>query len=207
MGNTARRGARSRRNGTAGSDAGAVSSSRGAARLAQGMGSLTTGQTLTMGLLLVFLVLTLAMPLRTYAQQRADLAETRENIARMEARVAELEADKEKYSDPAYIKEQARIRLGLVEEGETPFRLIDPQIGETTIDTVQPDVEIPNGNWYELLWKSISVMPEMPEPVNPGREEATKPDRLPTVPEETAIPEDAANGAGDNAGDTGAEGN
>ena len=82
MGKTAR--GRRVRGGTA-----ATASDR---RGAGGLGSLTTGQTLIMAGLLVFLVLTLAMPLRTFAEQRAELAETRENIARMEERTRELHA-------------------------------------------------------------------------------------------------------------------
>lgn len=152
-------------------------------RAGGGLGSLTTGQTLTMAALLVFLVLTLAMPLRTFAEQRAELAETRENIARMEERTRELQAEKERFSDPAYIKEQARIRLGLVEEGETPFRIIDPALGAVPGEDPVGEEAAPAKPWYEQLWDSVSLPPEEERPANPARDEATRPDRLPTVPE------------------------
>lgn len=183
MGTTAR--GRRERGGTA-----ATSSDR---RVAGGLGSLTTGQTLTMALLLVFLVLTLAMPLRTYAEQRAELARVEENIARMEERSIALQAERDRYSDPEYIREQARIRLGLVEEGETPFRIIDPAIGGPGLDVPGEDEDVPTAPWYEQLWASIAEPPPEPEPVNPAREEATSPDRLPVVPEPEPepAPEDA----------------
>ncbi len=179
MGTTAR--GRRERGGTA-----ATSSDR---RVAGGLGSLTTGQTLTMALLLVFLVLTLAMPLRTFAEQRAELAETRENIARMEERTRELQAERERFSEPSYIKEQARIRLGLVEEGETPFRIIDPALAPATGDDPVGEEALPAKPWYEQLWDSVSKPPEEEKPANPARDEATRPDRLPTVPEQEPAPE------------------
>ncbi len=142
-----------------------------------------------MALLLVFLVLTLAMPLRTFAEQRAELAKTRENIARMEERTRQLQAEKDRFSDPGYVKEQARIRLGLVEEGETPFRIIDPALGagpgEEPVGTEAP----PAKPWYAQLWDSVSVPPQKEKPANPARDEATRPDRLPTVPEPAPEPQ------------------
>lgn len=149
---------------------------------AGGLSSLSTGQTLTMAALLVFLVLTLAMPLRTYAEQRAELAEVNENIARMKQRTGELQAEKDRFSDPAYIKEQARVRLGLVEEGETPFRIIDPQLGQAPGEEPVGREGADPKPWYRQLWDSVSVPPEEKAPANPGRDAATSPDRLPTVP-------------------------
>src|SRR5699024_11453033 len=137
-----------------------------------GLGSLTTGQTLIMAGLLVFLVLTLAMPLRTFAEQRAELAETRENIARMEERTRELQAEKERFADPGYIKEQARIRLGLVEEGETPFRIIDPAVGPVTGDDPVGGEPVPAKAGYEQLWESGARPVEKAERHNPARAQA-----------------------------------
>ena len=152
--------------------------------IASGMRSLSTAQKIGIGLLVLFLVATLAIPLRTFAQQQADVAETRDNIARMEQRIEQLEEEKELYSNPAYVKEQARLRLGLVEPGETPFRILDPAVGEQPM--TQPE-EIPQHQakkWYATLWDSISIPPE-PDSTrsNPGREQATRPESLPTVPE------------------------
>lgn len=149
-----------------------------------GIGRMSTGQSLAMGALLLFLVVTLAMPLRTFAEQRAELAAIQENIARMEQRREALQAERDRYSDPEYVKEQARIRLGLVEEGETPFRIIDPALGagDPNAPGTGDGPTAPQAPWYGRLWASISEPPPEPEPENPAREEATRPDRLPVVP-------------------------
>ncbi|WP_295629212.1 septum formation initiator family protein [uncultured Corynebacterium sp.] len=170
---------------------GAAASDGSGRRAGGGLSSLSTKQTLGMAALLVFLVLTLALPLRTFAEQRAELAETRENIARMEQRTVELQEQKERFADPEYVKEQARIRLGLVEEGETPFRIIDPALGTGDGgDPVGEEVK-PSAPWYEQLWDSVATPPKEEKPANPARDEATSPDRLPTVPEPEPAPEEA----------------
>lgn len=157
---------------------------RSTSAIASGMRSLSTAQKIGIGFLVLFLVATLAIPLRTFAQQQADVAQTRDNIARMERRISQLEDEKELYSNPAYVKEQARLRLGLVEPGETPFRILDPAVGEEPVTEPEQIPEHQAKKWYETLWDSISIPPE-PESTrpNPGRDQATKPENLPTVPE------------------------
>jgi cell division protein FtsB len=157
---------------------------RSTSAIASGMRSLSTAQKIGIGLLVLFLVATLAIPLRTFAQQQADVAETRDNIARMERRISQLEDEKELYSNPAYIKEQARLRLGLIEPGETPFRILDPAVGEQPVTQSEELPEHQAKKWYETLWDSISIPPE-PESTrpNPARDQATRPENLPTVPE------------------------
>ena len=164
----------------------AASSRSSAAPARSGLGQ---RYTLVLAVLVVFLALTLVVPLRTYVSGRAELAEINAHNEVQRQRIAELEAEKERLDDPAYQEERARAILGLVEEGETPFRLIAPAIsGAQTTDEPVEDVEVPGGSWYEQLWSSISTPPELPAQDNEGRREATSPDRLPTVPTEE-VPE------------------
>lgn len=107
---------------------------RSAAAIASGMRSLSTAQKIGIGLLVLFLVSVLAIPLRTFAQQQADVAATQDNIARMEQRIKQLEDEKELYSNPAYVKEQARLRLGLVEPGGDPIPYPRSGRGRTACD-------------------------------------------------------------------------
>ncbi len=138
------------------------------------------------GLLVLVLVGTLTIPVRTYQEQKAELAQTELNIARMEQRIAELEQEKELYSDPAYIREQARLRLALVEPGETPFRIVDPGVGQQA--TPQESAEsrvVPATPWYQSLWTAITFPEDFPD--SPDTGEVERPDRgqLPTVTEQS----------------------
>nr|WP_120491992.1 septum formation initiator family protein [Corynebacterium lactis] len=164
---------------------GTLRTSRASSGLVHGARTLSKGEVVGIFLLLLFLVLTLSMPLRTFAQQRSDLAETRANIARMESRIAELEREKELYSDPAYAEEQARLRLGLIKPGETPFRILDPALGEEPVTNHPGEARQSDKAWYTALWDSISIPVETkPTVPNPGRDQATRPESLPTIPDD-----------------------
>lgn len=111
------------------------------------------------GLVLAAVVVSVATPLRNYFEQRAEIAEVNAQIELQEAEKSQLTEDISRYSSEAYIKEQARTRLGLVEPGETAYRLLDPKIdsgadyvpGEVT-ETPEPDTP-----WYSQLWGAVAT--------------------------------------------------
>lgn len=155
-------------------------------RSGAGFRELSPAQALGGGLLVLLLLGTLVIPLRAYAEQRAQLAATRASIVRLEDRRAELEGQMRRYSDESYIREQARIRLGLVEPGETPFRLIDPELGAGPGRAPGEADPAPEQAWWRLLWASIAEPPQPAAP-DPGvRDESTSPDRVPRVPDPAA---------------------
>lgn len=150
------------------------------------------GQIIFVAVLALFLMGSLIIPLQSYADQRSQLAEANANIARLEAQKTALEEEMDMYSDEAYIREQARVRLGLVDPGETAFRLIDPAISDD-LAAEDPDEDAEHGlTWYQILWNSIAV-PPTPDTIDDGavREESTSPDRVPRIHEDEApaVPE------------------
>ncbi|WP_448852154.1 FtsB family cell division protein [Corynebacterium sp. 335C] len=125
-----------------------------------GAAQLTPGQIVVIVLLMLFLVVTLIIPLRAWSEQRTLLAESQANIARLEGRERDLTREIEQAHDEAWVREQARVRLGVTEPGETPYRLIDPGM-----EGSRPDVpgvaETPEPDpWWSLLWESIARPPE-----------------------------------------------
>ncbi|MBV7295694.1 septum formation initiator family protein [Corynebacterium sp. TAE3-ERU12] len=161
-------------------------SPRGSAR--EGLNGMSPLQIIGGGILVLVLAGTLIIPLRAYAEQRSQLAETRASIARLERRSSELENELSRYSDEAYIREQARVRLGLIEPGETPFRLIDPDMtghaSHNPGDAAAPEPD----PWYKELWHSIAVPPpaKTEDDGAKAREESTSPDRVPRILPEPA---------------------
>lgn len=149
-------------------------------------------------LLLIFLAVSITNPLRNYFEQRAELAQLNTKIAGQEKEKAELTSELNRYRDEDYIKEQARTRLGLIEPGESAFRIISPKIQADKLGTeVEDEKNGDEGNrdWYQQLWDSISTPEEvLEEQNNPENEDH----RLPTVPEEKTdapAPEQASEGA------------
>ncbi|MDN6509464.1 MAG: septum formation initiator family protein [Corynebacterium sp.] len=109
-------------------------------------------------LVLAFVALSVATPLRNYFQQRAELAEVNATIERQLAERDDLNEELDRYNSEAYVREQARTRLGVVEPGESAFRLMDPRIDTSSPpdpgmekDDAEPDP------WYTQLWGSVAT--------------------------------------------------
>nr|WP_255520420.1 septum formation initiator family protein [Corynebacterium marambiense] len=109
-------------------------------------------------IVLILVLVMLAVPVRNYFQQRAEIARISASIAeRTERRDAFID-EIEKYRSEAYIREQARQRLGVIEPGETPFRIIDPEITTSTATTGAEEDATPTVSdpWWEVLWNSVA---------------------------------------------------
>jgi cell division protein FtsB len=83
---------------------------------------------LTVIVVVTVMALTVAQPLRNYFQQKADLAQVNAKIDDQMQQRQDLSDELNRYRDENYVKEQARVRLGVVEPGETAYRLTDPKI-------------------------------------------------------------------------------
>ncbi|HEX2498709.1 MAG TPA: septum formation initiator family protein [Actinomycetes bacterium] len=85
-----------------------------------------TGRAAVLALVIVALSLSLAYPIRQYFGQRAEMAQMREQVRQQEQRVAQLQAERDRWSDPAYIRAQARKRLHYCMPDETCFVTVNP---------------------------------------------------------------------------------
>ena len=147
----------------------------------------------------LLVLLAIAAPLRNYYEGRAEIARAQESIERLEARKQALESDIAMYEDDAFMRQEARRRLGVVEEGETVWRILDPRMSAPDNITTAAD-EIPDDReWSEVLWDSLRDIPEVEvseseAPESPGAEapeqEAPQPDA--PQPEAPAAPEQPA---------------
>ncbi|QXB18823.1 Cell division protein FtsB [Corynebacterium coyleae] len=150
----------------------------------------------------LLVLLAIAAPLRNYYEGRAEIARAQESIERLEARKQALESDIAMYEDDAFMRQEARRRLGVVEEGETVWRILDPRMSAPDNITTAAD-EIPDDReWSEVLWDSLRDIPEaeVPEseaPEFPGSEasEQEAPQLDAPQPEAPAAPEQPAGDA------------
>ena len=113
-----------------------------------------------------------------YLGQQRDIAQAKADIAAREAEIARVQDQLERWQDPAYVRAQARDRLGWVMPGEVGYRVIDADgnvIGGTVAALDTPAKETTSLVWYEALLGSIEAA-DQPVPV---------PD--PTVPTGPAI--------------------
>ncbi len=114
------------------------------------------------GVLAIVIVLALAVllpSLRVYFAQQENLRELRAERDAAQRQVTALSDDLERWEDDAFVVAQARERLGYVFPGETPYRVVDPELVEAAKEEDQgafhaPDTTVRNP-WYSTLWESI----------------------------------------------------
>jgi hypothetical protein len=82
--------------------------------------------------------------------------------------VDDLNAQLARWNDPPFVIAQARERLAFVFPGETPYRVVDPEVArpaaEGSVDAVRAgETDIKDGPWYNRMWESIHTVGEGPE--------------------------------------------
>lgn len=105
------------------------------------------------------LVLSYVGSMRIYLGQQSDMATARTQIAERQASIAKLEDELARWSDPSYIKTQAREKLGWVMPGEVGYRVIgtDGTVVSGEVGSIQGNAEPVNQAWYEKIWSSIQT--------------------------------------------------
>ena len=75
---------------------------------------------------LVILALLIAPYVRPWLAQRSQLTQGRAEVVQLQSEVARLQAERNRWNDPAYIRAQARARLGMLNPGEVGYVRLDP---------------------------------------------------------------------------------
>lgn len=147
-----------------------------------------TGLAIVIGVVLAVL-LAVAVPARNYYEGRSEIARLNASIGQLEARKADLEGDIAKYKDQDYAKQEARRRLGMMEPGETAWRIIDPRM--THDDTITTD-QIPDTRpWPQVMLDSLRQLPEEQPLDDAPADQAPQPEQQPA--QQPEAPEPPAN--------------
>jgi cell division protein FtsB len=123
-----------------------------------------TSRAAVLALVLCALVVMLADPLQAYLGQRSRIAQQRAGNSALQRRVDALEALQQRWSDPNYVRQQARERLYYVMPGETPYVVVggQPQQQPARPSTAPAKAAgaaaaTAGGSWYGRLWDSVRV--------------------------------------------------
>ncbi|TAM68337.1 MAG: septum formation initiator family protein [Microbacteriaceae bacterium] len=121
---------------------------------------------LMMGIL-VLGVLVVAPTLQQYIQQRQQIADMQHANATLRSKVKTLDADKARWSDPSYIRAEARDRLLYVMPGETSYLVIDDRPAAAKKDTapVSKSIQKTQSDWLGALFDSIMIAGLSTQPV------------------------------------------
>ncbi len=144
--------------------------------------SITT-RAIAFAVVALVLIISYASSLRIYLSQRHEIATTQAEIAQRQTEIAELQTDVDRWNDPAYVKTQARARLGWVLPGETGYRVLGADgtvIGGTESVGGSSDVTVPSTPtaWWQNLFGAVKKADADPNTT-------PQPTKQPTITEST----------------------
>ncbi|MFF0264559.1 septum formation initiator family protein [Kribbella sp. NPDC004536] len=140
-----------------------------------------TGRAAVVLLVLGALIVSYAQSLRVWFDQHQQISALNQEIRDRQKRVGELNDEITRWGDDAYVKAQARQRLGWVMPGEVGYRVIGADgkpLGAPPEPTTPSDgtADAQKPTWYTKLWGSVQGAGTPPAP-------AVKPTPTPTPAE------------------------
>ncbi len=104
---------------------------------------------------------------RVYNEQRVSNSALVAERDAAQAQVDDLDAQLVRWQDPAFVVAQARERLAYVYPGETPYRVVDPEVARpAAVGSVD---EAANGDatdgdpWFNRMWASVEAAGAEPQ--------------------------------------------
>ena len=120
-----------------------------------------SGRLLALAVVLLTITLLLAPSVRTFLQQRSEITALEQDIDAKKQQESDLKTELSRWSDPAYVKQQARDRVNMMMPGETGYWVYGGSGGPATgRDSGSPGTAGGSANpgdlpWVDGLWQSI----------------------------------------------------
>jgi cell division protein FtsB len=129
-----------------------------------------TGRAAILVLVVAVLTVSYASSLRAYLQQRSHIEDLKSQIALRQASIHDLEREKERWQDPAFVRQQAR-ELNYVMPGETSYVVLDengePLEKNSELTDPSTVARKPPTAWWSTAWQSVEIAGNPPKPEPP----------------------------------------
>jgi cell division protein FtsB len=101
--------------------------------------------------------LALALPFKVWLGQRGQISDLQAQTRQQEQQVADLQQQALRWNDPAYVEQQARVRLHYAMPGEKTYVVLGkPQVHRKS-SSAAPSGPTLQGPWYSRLWQSLEA--------------------------------------------------
>jgi hypothetical protein len=110
-----------------------------------------------MGIMILAVVI-LAPGIKNFVEQRAEIAELQRSVDAAKTQSQNLDEQRSRWSDPAFIKAQARERLYFVMPGEVSYLVLDDiAVAQQAAQPASESVQETPADWAGSLLSSIAV--------------------------------------------------
>jgi len=115
-----------------------------------------TGRALVLGALVVLLVVLLASPLHRYFASRTDVEHASQQLHSDQSQLSVVTKQLQRWGDPGYIQQQARLRLQYAMPGDTVYIVTDAgQSSDIAKSPPTKDTKKAGGTWNQRLWETV----------------------------------------------------
>ncbi|MDR7086106.1 cell division protein FtsB [Aeromicrobium panaciterrae] len=134
--------------------------------VSSGSGPQLTTRAIVLLSVVLLLVASYTSTLHAWWEQRGDIQSSKAEIVMRKQAIADLEDEKDRWNDPAYVKQQARSRFGWVMPGEVGYRVIgtDGKV-RGDVPTLDEPPAATTPQWYDKLWGSVKQSGKTPKAV------------------------------------------
>jgi cell division protein FtsB len=99
--------------------------------------------------------LALALPFKVWVAQRGQIASLQAQTRDQQHRVAALKQQQQRWQDPAYVEQQARLRLHYAMPGEKTYVVLGKPNKHHRVAAAAQTGPTLTGPWYSRLWQSV----------------------------------------------------
>jgi cell division protein FtsB len=115
-----------------------------------------TGRALVLGGVVVLLIVLLAAPINRYLTSRREVGTAAQQLAQHRRQLANLTKQQQRWGDPGYIQQQARLRLQYAMPGDTVYVVVDKGERSDIEKTAgQRAAAARSQDWSKRLWGSV----------------------------------------------------
>jgi cell division protein FtsB len=101
--------------------------------------------------------LALALPFKVWLGQRGQISSLQAQTRQQEQQVAQLQQQALRWNDPAYIEQQARLRLHYAMPGEKTYVVLGKPSAHHKAKAATTTGPALQGPWYSRLWQSVEA--------------------------------------------------
>lgn len=116
-----------------------------------------TARAAVLAVALASVALAIALPFKIWMAQRGEISSLQAQTRAQQQHVEQLQRQQQQWQDPAYVEQQARLRLHYVLPGEKAYIVLGRPQPKATGKASAPAAPAVTGPWYSRLWQTVQL--------------------------------------------------